>query len=96
MTAPPLKPQLSDFKYGRDDGENRTRAGKILFDGGNFSMAEVLFNEAYEIFKRLYGESDDRTERALKFTKVIREASIISKFYEISDAEIEIRRKIKE
>ena len=95
-TGPALKPQLSDFKYERDDGDNRTRAGKILFDSGNYAMAEVLFNEAYEIFKRLHGEVDERTERTLKFTKMIREASIISKFYETSTDEIERRRKIWE
>jgi len=89
---PVIKPKLSDFKYGCDDGDNRTRAGKMLFDSGNYAMAEVLFYEAYEIFKRLHGEVDERTDRALKYTKMIREASIISKFYEISGNEIEIRR----
>mmetsp|Transcript_6026 Transcript_6026/g.6160 ORF Transcript_6026/g.6160 Transcript_6026/m.6160 type:complete len:586 (-) Transcript_6026:134-1891(-) len=76
-------------EFEPDDGVSRMRHAAHCFEVQEYSMAEVLLAEAYEIFLRSHGPGHPSTAAALQNLEVVRTNALTQLWQEVAREEIE-------
>ena len=81
--------EMLNIEFHVDDGVGRMRHAAYCFELQEFSKAEVLLAEAYEIFLRDFGPSHPNTAAAKQNLEVVRTNSLNQLWQEVAREEIE-------
>jgi tetratricopeptide (TPR) repeat protein len=92
-SLPTMLPRSDDGKpipkFPADDGISRLQHSAYYFETAQYWKAEVLLQEAYEIFLRLHGPDHQNTQAAAQNLTIVKHNSINQLWHEVVAEELE-------